>query len=243
MLERIQAQAGVSSAAITNAVPLGGAPTPGATRFQIEGQVIDDPERRPTVDVRVATPQYFATIGVPVVGGRVFTDLDAEESVPVVVINKAMTKYWNGVDPIGSRITLPAAPLPGTTTPRLAWYTIVGIVGDVRQFGLAQETVAQAYLPLAQSPFGVAGIQSTVKRRHSPKCCAARAASIPISRRNIQTLDDLRSGARRAAPHGDAARRVRSTGVAGDPCRYRWRNLKRRTRATVCAWHGRKTTC
>ena len=45
----------------------------------------------------------------------------------VVVINKAMTKYWDGTDPVGSRIALPAPPLPGTTTPRtsgtrlLAW--------------------------------------------------------------------------------------------------------------------------
>ena len=49
---------------------------------------IDDPERRPTADVRVATPQYFATIGVPVMSGRVFNDLDREESMRVAVINK-----------------------------------------------------------------------------------------------------------------------------------------------------------
>ena len=60
VLERLQAQPGVSAAAITNAVPLGGG-APGTTRFDIEGRVVDDPERRPTADVRVATPQYFAT--------------------------------------------------------------------------------------------------------------------------------------------------------------------------------------
>ena len=66
VLERLQAQAGVSAAAITNAVPLGGG-APGTTRFDIEGRAVDDPERRPTTDVRVASPQYFATIGIPVV--------------------------------------------------------------------------------------------------------------------------------------------------------------------------------
>ena len=54
VLERLQAQPGVSAAAITNAVPLGGG-APGTTRFEIEGRVVDDPERRPTADVRVAS--------------------------------------------------------------------------------------------------------------------------------------------------------------------------------------------
>ncbi len=66
VLERLQALPGVSAAAITNAVPLGGG-APGTTRFEIEGRVVDDPERRPTTDVRVASPQYFATIGIPVI--------------------------------------------------------------------------------------------------------------------------------------------------------------------------------
>ena len=70
----------------------------------------------------------------------------------VVVINKAMTKYWDDTDPIGTRIS----PNGGPNAPRV-WYTVVGIVGDVRQFGLAQESVAQLYLPLTQSPFGIAG--------------------------------------------------------------------------------------
>jgi putative ABC transport system permease protein len=200
LLERIQAMPGVSAAAITNAVPLGGAATPGATRFQIEGQVIDDPERRPTADVRVATPQYFATLGVPMVSGRVFSELDSEESLKVVVINKAMTKYWDGKDPIGSRIALPAAPLPGTTAPRLEWYSIVGVVGDVKQFGLALETVAQVYVPLRQTPFGVLG-QVLVRTAGDPASFANTLRSTvyavdpnqPVE--NVQTLDDLRSEA------------------------------------------------
>ncbi len=70
VLERVQALPGVNAAAITNAVPLGGG-APGTTRFDIEGRVVDDPERRPTADVRVASPQYFATIGIPLISGRV----------------------------------------------------------------------------------------------------------------------------------------------------------------------------
>ena len=199
VLERIQAQAGVSAAAITNAVPLGGG-APGTTRFDIEGRVVDDPERRPTADVRVATPQYFATIGVPVISGRVFTDMDSEESLRVAVINKAMTKYWDGTDPVGGRIGLPAPPLPGTRTPRQEWFTIVGVVSDVRQFGLSQESVAQVYVPLTQTPFGIAG-QLLVRTAGDPASFGTVLRSTvhtvdpnqPVE--NVRTLDDLRSEA------------------------------------------------
>ncbi len=196
VLERIQSQAGVSAAAITNAVPLGGG-APGTTRFDIEGRVVDDPERRPTADVRVATPQYFATIGVPVLSGRVFTDLDSEESLRVAVINKAMTKYWDGTDPIGSRIALPAPPEQGSRTPRQEWFTIVGVVSDVRQFGLTQESVAQVYVPLTQTPFGIAG-QLLVRTAGDPSSFGNVLRNTVYSVdpnqpvENVQTLDNLR---------------------------------------------------
>jgi predicted permease len=200
VLERLQAQAGVSAAAITNAVPLGGG-APGTTRFDIEGRVVDDPERRPTADVRVATPQYFATIGVPVVSGRVFTDLDSEESMRVAIINKAMTKYWDGTDPVGSKIALPLPPVRGNPNAATQeWYTIVGIVSDVRQFGLTQESVAQVYVPLTQTPFGLAG-QILVRTAGDPasfgNVLRTTVHSVDPNQpvENVQTLDDLRSEA------------------------------------------------
>jgi putative ABC transport system permease protein len=195
VLERLQALPGVNAAAITNAVPLGGG-APGTTRFEIEGRVVDDPERRPTTDVRVASPQYFATIGIPVMSGRVFTDLDTEESMRVVVINRAMTKYWEGTDPIGSQIR----PVGPPNTPPLPWFTVVGVVGDVKQFGLTQDTVAQVYLPLTQTPFGIAG-QILMRTAGDPASFGtvlrntvyAVDPNQPVE--NVQTLDDLRSEA------------------------------------------------
>jgi predicted permease len=190
ILERLEGQPGVVSAAITNAVPLAGA-APGTTRFDIDGRVTDDPDRRPTTDVRVASDRYFETIGIPTVSGRVFGSLDTAESLPVVVINRAMSRYWDGVDPIGTRISLNR----GET-----WLTVVGVVADVRQFGLAQETVAQIYVPLAQSPFNFAG-QVLVRTASEPSSFAqALRATVhavdpnqPVE--NVQTLNDLRSEA------------------------------------------------
>jgi putative ABC transport system permease protein len=200
VLERLQAAPGVSTAAITNAVPLGGG-APGTTRFDIEGRVSDDPERRPTADVRVASPQYFATIGVPLRSGRTFNELDNEEAMRVVVINQAMTRYWDGADPIGGRIALPPPPAPrGAPAPEPQWFTVVGVVGDVRQFGLAQETVAQVYVPMRQSPFTFQG-QVLVRTAGDPAAFGAtlresvRAVDPNQPVEEVQTLEDLRAEA------------------------------------------------
>jgi putative ABC transport system permease protein len=189
ILERLDGQPGIVSAAITNAVPLAGA-APGTTRFDIEGRVVDDPNLRPTTDVRVASDKYFDTIGIPLVSGRVFNRFDTQESLPVAVINNAMARYWQGVNPIGTRIS----------TNRKTWFTVVGIVGDVRQFGLAVPTVAQIYIPLSQSPFNFAG-QVLVRTVDDPARFEGRLRltvhavdpNQPVEA--VRTLDDLRSEA------------------------------------------------
>ena len=190
IIERLETQPGVISVAITNAVPLAGS-APGTRRFDIEGRVTDDPERRPTMDVRIASDKYFDTIGIPLVSGRVFNALDTEESTPVVVINRSMARYWDGTDPVGMRIS---------TDRGENWYTIAGVVGDVKQFGLAQETVAQVYQPLTQTPQGFNG-QVLVRTAGDPTAFGQILRDTvhkvdpnqPVEA--VQTLDDLRSEA------------------------------------------------
>ncbi|MEZ5285758.1 MAG: ABC transporter permease [Vicinamibacterales bacterium] len=190
VLDRVETQPGVVAAAITNAVPLAGS-APGTVRFDIEGRVTDDPDRRPAIDVRVTSPRYFDVLGIPLQSGRAFTALDDAESTRVVVINKAMARYWDGTDPVGTRISTDR----GDT-----WVMVVGVVGDVRQFGLAQETVAQAYIPMAQAPNNFAG-QVLVRTAGPPDAFAATLRETvhavdpnqPVE--GIQTLADLRSEA------------------------------------------------
>ena len=190
IIERLETQPGVISVAITNAVPLAGS-APGTRRFDIEGRVTDDPERRPTMDVRIASEKYFDTIGIPLVSGRVFNALDTEESTPVVVINRAMARYWDGTDPVGMRIS---------TDRGEHWFTIAGVVGDVKQFGLAQDTVAQVYVPLTQTPQGFGG-QVLVRTAGDPAAFGQILRDTvhkvdpnqPVEA--VQTLDDLRSEA------------------------------------------------
>jgi putative ABC transport system permease protein len=187
VLERLQAQPGVMSAAITNAVPLRTA-QPFTSAFQIEGKVVDDPNRRPTADTRIVSAGFFSTLGVPLVRGRVFTESDDRNTPPVVVVNKAMMRYWEDADPIGSRISLDNGQ---------SWATVVGIVGDVKQFGLDKPAVAQVYTPLRQTQQGLGGL--LLLRSNSDRAAAAATIrdavwaldpDMPVVQ--IRTLDDIR---------------------------------------------------
>jgi putative ABC transport system permease protein len=186
LLERLEGSPGVVSAAITNGVPLSGL-QPGQTPFQVEGQAVE-PELRPTSSVSIASPRYFETLGIPVVRGRVFTVSDDRETLPVMVINQSMMRYWDGRDPIGSRVSINN----GQT-----WCTVVGVVGDVKQFGLDREAVAQVYIPLAQMQFGLAA-RALVRMNGDPATAAAvirdnvRALDPDMPIENVRTLDELR---------------------------------------------------
>jgi putative ABC transport system permease protein len=186
VLERLQGTPGVLSAAVTNAVPLAGL-LPGQTRFQIAGRTYDSPELRPTVDVRVASPGYFDTLGIPLRRGRTFTEGDHEDARQVALINESMVRQWEGRDPLESEVSFDN----GQT-----WVNIVGIVGDTRTFGLDRDAVAQLYRPLRQTG-GIAG-RIMVRMNGTPEGAASalRAAvhavdpDLPVE--NIRTLEEIR---------------------------------------------------
>jgi predicted permease len=186
VVERLSSEPGVVTVAVTNAVPLSTL-QPGSTPLQIEGRVVDDPNRRPTVDGRIVSPNYFLTLGIPLVAGRTFTDLDEATAQSVAVINRSMMRFWDGADPIGSRI------LVGNNQ---NWRTVVGIVGDVKQFGLDRDPVPQVYIPMAQST-GLAG-QILVRTSGDPASAAStirrtvHAIDPDMPVENVLTLDQLR---------------------------------------------------
>ena len=187
VLERLEAVPGVASAAITNAVPLSGM-RPGQTRLRIEGAA-DAGELAPTVDGRIASPAYFETLGIPLIRGRVFDDTDTATTERVAVINEAAARQWGELDPFGARVAVDGG---------RNWYRIVGIVGNVRNFGLDVEAVAQAYTPLAQANGNIQGrILARTAGDPAAAMGAIRAAiqsvdpDMPIER--MQTLDTIRS--------------------------------------------------
>jgi putative ABC transport system permease protein len=144
LLERVRALPGVLSASFVSQLPLTGGP--GGDPFSIEGRPYDMHSRTPQITShQVLGPDYFRTMQIPLLAGRIFRD---REAAPAVIINHTMARgFWPG-DPsqaLGRRILL-GAPRPGAP-----WLTVVGVVGDVRN-GLTEEPIPQMYVPIDQTP-------------------------------------------------------------------------------------------
>jgi len=145
LLEKVQPQPGVLSAALSSSFPLD--PDTLGTNgwsqtFQIEGIPRSDAETPPVAAMRAATPDYFRTLGIPLVSGRTFRESDTPEALPVAVISRSLAhRRWGALDPLGRRVSFDNGE---------HWITIVGVVGDVKEFGLERETPDQFYRPMTQ---------------------------------------------------------------------------------------------
>jgi len=143
VVERVAALPGVASAAVTRDLPLNGVDP--SLFFSIEGRAPVAPGKEPVARWRVTTPGYFRTMGISLLAGRDFMDQDTPTSDGVAIISQAMARqYWPHEDPIG-KVIRPG--YPGVS--KLC--TIVGVVGDVRQF-LAIDEPPTAYYPYSQIP-------------------------------------------------------------------------------------------
>ncbi len=143
LLDRLSGQPGVASTAIAGTFPLNDGRQQNNT-FQIEGRPPAREDLEPQADFQQVSPGYFATIRVPVLRGRGFSDADRADTPQVAVINQTMERhFWAAENPIGKRLSLDK----GKT-----WIEIVGVVGDVRQYSLENRPTDQAYVTLAQFP-------------------------------------------------------------------------------------------
>ena len=187
LIERLSNQPGVLSAAVTSAVPLD-AVQPFTNPFQIEGRAVDDPDRRPTADYFTVSAGYFDTLGVPILQGRGFEAIDTRDKPRVAMINRTMAKHWEGGSPLGSRVSFDR----GET-----WFTVIGVVEDVKQRGLSTDNGAQVYTALNQITGGLPG-RVLVRVHGDPLAMADLVRSAvrdidplqPVE--NVRTLDDMR---------------------------------------------------
>ena len=152
LLTELHTVPGIESAAITLGLPLDSRATffVDDTRFTIEGRPPVAAPQRPEAPLHVVSSEYFSTIGVPLVRGRWFSARDSRMAPGVVIINEAMARqFWPDEDPIGRRLTHDLSIVPGQATSR----EIVGVVGDVRHFGLEHPAGPQMFVPHAQMPW------------------------------------------------------------------------------------------
>ncbi|MGH9782450.1 MAG: ABC transporter permease, partial [Candidatus Acidiferrales bacterium] len=111
--------------------------------FLIAGREAEFAIQKPLLPNGEATPDFFRAMGIPLLRGRVFTDADTpQDAPPVALINETLARrYWPNGDPIGKQFKFND---PNFKSP---WFTIVGVVGDVRQEGLEESAGIMAYLP------------------------------------------------------------------------------------------------
>jgi len=143
--ERLHAIPGVDSLAVANALPLI-ADRANAIRFSVPGNSLINPDSLPPAQARAVSPEYFRAMQIPILSGRAFTERDLNQ--PVVLINRSMAeRFWPGRDPVGARfVTGPWGPNPN-------WSTIIGVAGDVKQFGLDSESSMDVYFPSLASSY------------------------------------------------------------------------------------------
>jgi predicted permease len=145
ILEAVRGVPGVASAGLVSLLPLDSWGTNGD--FWVDGQPKPAPGEAPIAELRVASPDYFKALGVPVVSGREFQERDGLDGPRVVVVNRALArKHFSGVDPVGRRLRRDDGDQEV--------YTIVGVVGDVRQSGLGQAPLPEITFPYG-SPGGI----------------------------------------------------------------------------------------
>jgi putative ABC transport system permease protein len=186
---------GVLSAAAVSSVPISDDDL--IFSFTIEGRPPAPPEEERSANWYAVSPDYFKTLRVPLVRGRLFTAADAATTPRVALINETMARrVFPGQDPLGQHLIMG---VDGKVVRE-----IVGVVGDVRHYGLDQPVTMQMYEPCAQRPWIAMTLLLRAAARPDTLAPAARRAILaidpgqPVSEvRTLQAIVDLSTAQRR----------------------------------------------
>ena len=147
MAEHIQELPGVKAVGAINVLPLG-SELRAASRFVVEGQPVSDAGARPVAEVRSVSLGYFAAMNIPLRNGRWFDQRDYGGG-NILVNEELAHRFWPNLDPIGKRINL------CSLFPKPCWSTIVGVIGNVHQYGLDAAPSLDVYFAGGQTPYMV----------------------------------------------------------------------------------------
>jgi predicted permease len=174
LLERVRAVRGVEHAGITSTLPL----TPAGIDFDLPYRADGMPQvpegQAPQVDYRIASPDYFAAMGVRLLRGRPFNEADRADGLPVVLVNETFARqHWPDEDPVGKHVML-------YYVQNRPWQ-VVGVVSDTRHRAISSAATAQLFVPLAQAEL-VFGYMTLVVRTsgRAPPIDALQDAAIAI---------------------------------------------------------------
>jgi len=205
MLGSIAKVPGVKAVAAAEAAPMGriadvGYAIRGRSEFKPGNKLAD-------ADITSITPQYFKTMEIPLLQGRMLTGDDTDSSEPVLVVSRELAeKQFPGVNPIGQQIMCGYDMKTG-------WWTIVGVVGNIRQRSPASPPAQTMYVPAAQHLARAGDMQIVVRTSIDP---AAMASTLdPLLRRNYPMVAVSSTTMREAVGESSRAQRFRTLIFAG----------------------------
>jgi predicted permease len=138
LIQRIRALPGVEAAAYARVVPLG-YQSFSSSPIGVDGYV-PQPNELPTAEYNEVSPDYFATLGIPLISGREFTRADDENAPRVAIVNQTMVaQYWRGQNPIGQRLQVKGD-----------WVQVVGVAADSKYSSMREKPEPFFYVPLRQ---------------------------------------------------------------------------------------------
>jgi putative ABC transport system permease protein len=187
LIQKVSTLPGVQSTGASCVLPLADDFVLG---FDIQGRPPYAPGDEPSTNYYAVSTDYFKAMGIPLLRGRLFTEHDSKSAPRVAIINEKMAKeFFPDEDPIGKRIHVTNGPV--------LYREIVGIVGDVKHYGLDEKTSSQTYEPYLQEPFSFMSL--VVRTAGDPTSLSAAIRSEvqsldseqPVS--SIKTLDQILS--------------------------------------------------
>jgi predicted permease len=161
VVQRVKTLPGVAAAGYATDLPL--TAWGNGSLVTVENRPVD-PKHMLISNIRVITPDYFRAIGMKLVNGRLLAQADSADAPKTVVVNETMARtYWPGMDPVGRRFKR------GVADANSPWWTVVGVIADMRQGGMDVPVRPEAYFPFEQADF------------FSPGSLAVRTTGDPLS--------------------------------------------------------------
>ncbi len=185
---RLLARPDVEAVGAVSVLPLSGSQID--VSFGIEGRMPAPGEELPT-DFRAASPSYFDAAGIPLLSGRLFDSGDHAAAQKVALVSRAFAdRYFAGEDPVGRRMRI-----GNVQNPEAPWWTIVGVVGSVRDNRLDRAPDPEVYQPLAQRPSRGMTLVVRAKTDPAPLLAALRDTVSAADPRqpvaNLATMEEL----------------------------------------------------
>ncbi len=182
-IERIRRLPNVKQAGAIHVLPWTGENS--GRYFHPEGKPLPKAGEEATYNYRIVTPGYFETMSIPILKGRDFTFEDTAQSAGVVIVNEAMARlFWPGDEAVGKRVKHRGR----ETDP---WFTVAGVVGNVRHHWIGDSTQPEIYFSYAQVPL----LDSrTIERHRRSMQIVIRGdgdplSIVPAARREVAGLD------------------------------------------------------